>query len=88
MSPVPNFLTERWTLSFSSGEGGSDPHPCGDPSLLHTPPPQARKASGKTVLEVNTPQVEHLPLLDMRVMDFGEPGQGFGFEVGAACFLG
>ncbi|KAL7975963.1 hypothetical protein Chor_011731 [Crotalus horridus] len=48
----------------------------------------ARKASGKTVLEVNTPQVEHLPLLDVHLTDFGEPGQGFGFEVGAACFLG
>ncbi|XP_013927490.1 PREDICTED: collagen alpha-2(XI) chain [Thamnophis sirtalis] len=48
----------------------------------------ARKASSETLLEVNTPQVEHLPLLDVHLMDFGQAGQGFGFEVGAACFLG
>uniref|UniRef100_A0A8C5RRZ2 Fibrillar collagen NC1 domain-containing protein n=1 Tax=Laticauda laticaudata TaxID=8630 RepID=A0A8C5RRZ2_LATLA len=48
----------------------------------------ARKGSSETLLEVNTPQVEHLPLLDVRMADFGEPGQRFGFEVGAACFLG
>lgn len=66
------------------GEGGSDP-PLAVTLLF---PPQARKASGKTLLEVNTPQVEHLPLLDVHLTDFGEPGQRFGFEVGAACFLG
>ncbi|NXS39409.1 CO5A1 protein, partial [Balaeniceps rex] len=47
----------------------------------------ARKGSSWTVLEVSTPRLEQLPLLDMRVMDFGEPGQRFGFEVGPVCFL-
>ncbi|NXT59614.1 CO5A1 protein, partial [Pluvianellus socialis] len=47
----------------------------------------ARKGSGRTVLEVRTPRLEQLPLLDLRVMDFGEPGQRFGFEVGPVCFL-
>ncbi|NXU28882.1 CO5A1 protein, partial [Thalassarche chlororhynchos] len=47
----------------------------------------ARKGSSRTVLEVSTPRLEQLPLLDMRVMDFGEPGQRFGFEVGPVCFL-
>uniref|UniRef100_A0A8C2H4G1 Collagen, type XI, alpha 2 n=1 Tax=Cyprinus carpio TaxID=7962 RepID=A0A8C2H4G1_CYPCA len=42
----------------------------------------------RTVLEVNTPQVEQLPLLDIRVSDFGEDNQKFGFEVGPVCFLG
>ncbi|NWX51956.1 CO5A1 protein, partial [Steatornis caripensis] len=46
-----------------------------------------RKGSGQTVLEVSTPRPEQLPLLDLRVMDFGEPGQRFGFEVGPVCFL-
>uniref|UniRef100_A0AAV2K842 Fibrillar collagen NC1 domain-containing protein n=1 Tax=Knipowitschia caucasica TaxID=637954 RepID=A0AAV2K842_KNICA len=39
-----------------------------------------RKGFDRTVLEVNTPQVEHLPLLDMKVSDFGESNQQFGFE--------
>ncbi|NXN72904.1 CO5A1 protein, partial [Himantopus himantopus] len=47
----------------------------------------ARKGSSRTVLEVRTPRLEQLPLLDLRVMDFGEPGQRFGFEVGPVCFL-
>ncbi|NXH68989.1 COBA1 protein, partial [Hydrobates tethys] len=47
----------------------------------------ARKGSSRTVLEVSTPRLEQLPLLDVRVMDFGEPGQRFGFEGGPVCFL-
>nr|XP_006113220.2 collagen alpha-1(V) chain-like [Pelodiscus sinensis] len=47
-----------------------------------------RKGPDRTVLEVNTPRVEQLPLLDVRVTDFGEPNQKFGFEVGPVCFLG
>ncbi|NXT40848.1 CO5A1 protein, partial [Pelecanoides urinatrix] len=47
----------------------------------------ARKGSSRTVLEVSTPRLEQLPLLDVRVTDFGEPGQRFGFEVGPVCFL-
>ncbi|KAH0630703.1 hypothetical protein JD844_013998, partial [Phrynosoma platyrhinos] len=47
-----------------------------------------RKGSSKTVVEVNTPLVAQLPLLDVRVTDFGEPDQRFGFEVGPVCFLG
>lgn len=51
-------------------------------------PLQARKGSSQTVLEVSTPRLEQLPLMDVRVMDFGEPSQRFGFEVGPVCFLG
>uniref|UniRef100_A0A673LE29 Collagen alpha-1(V) chain-like n=1 Tax=Sinocyclocheilus rhinocerous TaxID=307959 RepID=A0A673LE29_9TELE len=51
-----------------------------------------RKGLDRTVLEVNTPQVEQLPLLDIRISDyniyFGEDNQKFGFEVGPVCFLG
>uniref|UniRef100_A0A673LE34 Collagen alpha-1(V) chain-like n=1 Tax=Sinocyclocheilus rhinocerous TaxID=307959 RepID=A0A673LE34_9TELE len=43
-----------------------------------------RKGLDRTVLEVNTPQVEQLPLIS----DFGEDNQKFGFEVGPVCFLG
>lgn len=47
-----------------------------------------RKGLDRTVLEVNTPQVEQLPLLDIKVTDFGESNQKFGFEVGPVCFQG
>ncbi|NWZ30693.1 CO5A1 protein, partial [Asarcornis scutulata] len=47
----------------------------------------ARKGSSRTVLEVSTPRLEQLPLTDVRVVDFGEPNQRFGFEVGPVCFL-
>ncbi|KAI6061439.1 collagen alpha-2(XI) chain-like protein [Aix galericulata] len=49
---------------------------------------EARKGSSRTVLEVSTPRPEQLPLTDVRVADFGEPNQRFGFEVGPVCFLG
>ncbi|NXD88848.1 CO5A1 protein, partial [Halcyon senegalensis] len=45
------------------------------------------QGSSRTVLEVTTPRLEQLPLLDLRVPDFGEPGQKFGFQVGPLCFL-
>uniref|UniRef100_A0A8B9L734 Collagen, type XI, alpha 2 n=1 Tax=Astyanax mexicanus TaxID=7994 RepID=A0A8B9L734_ASTMX len=47
-----------------------------------------RKGYDRTVLEINTPQVEQLPLLDMKITDFGENNQKFGFEVGPVCFRG
>uniref|UniRef100_A0AAR2K7Q3 Fibrillar collagen NC1 domain-containing protein n=1 Tax=Pygocentrus nattereri TaxID=42514 RepID=A0AAR2K7Q3_PYGNA len=47
-----------------------------------------RKGNDRTVLEINTPQVEQLPLLDIKITDFGENDQRFGFEVGPICFLG
>uniref|UniRef100_A0A665UWX3 Collagen, type XI, alpha 2 n=1 Tax=Echeneis naucrates TaxID=173247 RepID=A0A665UWX3_ECHNA len=47
-----------------------------------------RKGFDRTVLEIITPQVEHLPLLDIKVSDFGESNQQFGFEVGPVCFQG
>ena len=49
---------------------------------------QYRKGLDRTVLEVNTPQVEQLPLLDVKITDFGESNQKFGFEVGPVCFQG
>uniref|UniRef100_A0A4W5RXX7 Collagen, type XI, alpha 2 n=1 Tax=Hucho hucho TaxID=62062 RepID=A0A4W5RXX7_9TELE len=47
-----------------------------------------RKGFDRTVVEVNTPQVEQLPLRDLKITDFGESNQKFGFEVGPVCFLG
>ncbi|EPQ11196.1 Collagen alpha-1(V) chain [Myotis brandtii] len=42
----------------------------------------------KTVLEIDTPKVEQVPIVDIMFNDFGEAAQKFGFEVGPACFLG
>lgn len=47
-----------------------------------------RKGFDRTVLEVNTPQLEQLPLLDIKISDFGDINQQFGFDVGPVCFLG
>uniref|UniRef100_A0A8C7VLZ4 Collagen, type XI, alpha 2 n=1 Tax=Oncorhynchus mykiss TaxID=8022 RepID=A0A8C7VLZ4_ONCMY len=47
-----------------------------------------RKGFDRTVVEVNTPQVEQLPLRDLKITDFGESNQKFGFEVGPVCFMG
>uniref|UniRef100_A0A8C5ASX7 Collagen, type XI, alpha 1a n=1 Tax=Gadus morhua TaxID=8049 RepID=A0A8C5ASX7_GADMO len=47
-----------------------------------------RKGYGKTVLEINTPKIDQVPIVDLMVTDFGDPNQKFGFEVGPVCFLG
>lgn len=47
-----------------------------------------RKGYQKTVLEIDTPKVEQVPIVDIMFNDFGEAAQKFGFEVGPACFLG
>ena len=50
--------------------------------------PQTKKGYQKTVLEIDTPKVEQVPIVDIMFNDFGEASQKFGFEVGPACFLG
>uniref|UniRef100_A0A670Z1G4 Fibrillar collagen NC1 domain-containing protein n=1 Tax=Pseudonaja textilis TaxID=8673 RepID=A0A670Z1G4_PSETE len=49
---------------------------------------QVRKGQERTVLQVVTQHVEHLPLVDVAVQDFGETNQKFGFELGPVCFSG
>ena len=49
---------------------------------------QTKKGYQKTVLEIDTPKVEQVPIVDIMFNDFGEASQKFGFEVGPACFLG
>ncbi|KAJ6654615.1 hypothetical protein lerEdw1_006768 [Lerista edwardsae] len=48
----------------------------------------SRKGYQKTILEINTPKVEQVPIVDIMFNDFGEASQKFGFEVGPACFVG
>lgn len=47
-----------------------------------------RKGYGKTVMEINTPKIDQVPIIDVMFNDFGDPLQKFGFEVGPVCFLG
>jgi len=47
-----------------------------------------RKGYGKTVMEINTPKIDQVPIIDVMFTDFGDPLQKFGFEVGPVCFLG
>lgn len=49
---------------------------------------QTRKGYGKTVMEINTPKIDQVPIMDVMLTDFGDPNQKFGFEVGPVCFLG
>lgn len=49
---------------------------------------QTKKGHQKTILEINTPKVEQIPIVDIMFNDFGEASQKFGFEVGPACFMG
>lgn len=47
-----------------------------------------RKGYGKTVMEINTPKIDQVPIIDVMLTDFGDANQKFGFEVGPVCFLG
>uniref|UniRef100_A0A4W5NGY6 Fibrillar collagen NC1 domain-containing protein n=1 Tax=Hucho hucho TaxID=62062 RepID=A0A4W5NGY6_9TELE len=39
----------------------------------------------KTVMEINTPRIDQVPIIDVMFNDFGDPSQRFGFEVGPVC---
>uniref|UniRef100_A0A8C8GVZ1 Collagen, type XI, alpha 1a n=1 Tax=Oncorhynchus tshawytscha TaxID=74940 RepID=A0A8C8GVZ1_ONCTS len=47
-----------------------------------------RAGYGKTVMEINTPKIDQVPIIDVMLNDFGDASQKFGFEVGPVCFLG
>ncbi|ELK30731.1 Collagen alpha-1(XI) chain [Myotis davidii] len=48
----------------------------------------SRKGYEKTVIEINTPRIDQVPIVDVMINDFGDQNQKFGFEVGPVCFLG
>lgn len=50
--------------------------------------PQTRKGQERTVLQIDSPRSELLPVLDVAVSDFGKNNQKFGFHVGPVCFNG
>lgn len=49
---------------------------------------QVKQGYSKTVMEINTPRIDQLPIIDVMLNDFGDSNQRFGFEVGSVCFLG
>lgn len=49
---------------------------------------QVRKGQEQTVLEVDAPSAELLPIIDVSPLDFGGSNQKFGFQVGQVCFSG
>lgn len=49
---------------------------------------QYRKGQERTVLQIDSPSAELLPIIDVAPSDFGGSNQKFGFEVGRVCFRG
>uniref|UniRef100_A0A4W6FY29 Fibrillar collagen NC1 domain-containing protein n=1 Tax=Lates calcarifer TaxID=8187 RepID=A0A4W6FY29_LATCA len=49
---------------------------------------QFRKGQERTVLEIDSPSAELLPIIDVAPADFGNSNQKFGFQVGRVCFNG
>uniref|UniRef100_A0A4W4GB31 Fibrillar collagen NC1 domain-containing protein n=1 Tax=Electrophorus electricus TaxID=8005 RepID=A0A4W4GB31_ELEEL len=47
-----------------------------------------RQGYSKTVVQINTPRIDQVPIIDVMLNDFGDTNQRFGFEVGPVCFLG
>ena len=45
-----------------------------------------RKGSSKTVFEIRSDKLGQLPIIDFFPVDYGQPHQAFGFEVGPVCF--
>ena len=80
-----------WVFGAAVGVAGVDGWFISEPPLTRIPLPplpQTKKGYQKTVLEIDTPKVEQVPIVDIMFNDFGEASQKFGFEVGPACFLG
>ncbi|CAL8271949.1 unnamed protein product [Gadus morhua 'NCC'] len=49
---------------------------------------QTRSGQERTVLVLDSPMSETLPILDVAVSDFGNGNQKFGFQVGPVCYGG
>lgn len=45
-----------------------------------------REGNAKTVFEIRTKKVRHMPIVDFLPIDYGLQNQGFGFSVGPVCF--
>lgn len=61
-----------------------DASPCSQLSF----PDSVKTQQGRTVLEVRTPVLEQLPVLDASFSDLGAPTRRGGVLLGPVCFLG
>lgn len=59
--------------------------PC---SQIFLPCPPVKTQQGRTVLEVRTPVLEQLPVLDASFADLGAPTRRGGVLLGPVCFMG
>ena len=44
------------------------------------------KSKSETVFEIRTTKLQYLPIIDFYPVDYGQPQQAFGFQVGPVCF--
>lgn len=57
-------------------------------SQIFLPCPPVKAQQGRTVLEVRTPVLEQLPVLDASFTDLGAPTRRGGVLLGPVCFMG
>lgn len=57
-------------------------------SSFPVPPLHVKTQQGRTVLEVRTPVLEQLPVLDASFSDLGAPTRRGGVLLGPVCFMG
>lgn len=82
-----NAKTETFdmALKFKGTEGRDFSYNTVRPIVL-TDGCRFRAGKGKTVFEMRTKKVKHLPIVDFLPSDYGLPDQAFGFSVGPVCF--
>lgn len=44
------------------------------------------KSKGESVLELRTRKLDFMPIIDFYPVDYGQPNQAFGFQMGPVCF--
>lgn len=44
------------------------------------------KSKSETIFEIRTAKLQYLPIIDFYPVDYGQPQQAFGFQVGPVCF--
>lgn len=67
-------------------QGSRVPFPCSLLSLMSLP--LCKTQQGRTVLEVRTPVLEQLPVLEASFSDLGAPPRRGGVLLGPVCFMG
>jgi collagen type V/XI/XXIV/XXVII alpha len=56
------------------------------PSVILNDGCSVQSSNSSTVFSLDTARLSRLPITDFKPVDFGKPGQQFGFKVGPVCF--